>query len=67
MFTDDTSKPDPGTLAPILSETPSSGWMRITSTFGSSVRVPANGVWGVFLNWMAISVAFFGSRLPDRR
>ena len=35
MFTDRTSTPSPGTLAPKRSRMPSSGWMRIASRFGS--------------------------------
>jgi hypothetical protein len=68
MFTELTSNPEPGTFAPIFREIPSSGWIRMTSTFGSRPRVSprVNIVWGVGRNWMAISVAFFGNRLPAR-
>jgi hypothetical protein len=66
MFTELTSKPVPGTLAPIFRESPSSGWTRMTRTFGSrpSVSSRAKGVCGEEWNWMATSVAFFGSLLP---
>ena len=69
MLTELTSKPVPGTLAPIFRETPSSGWTRTTRTFGSrpSVSWRAKGVWGEEWNWMAISVAFFGILFPARR
>src|SRR4029450_8166391 len=65
MFTELTSKPVPGTLAPIFRERPSSGWIRTTSTFGArpSVSSWAKGVCGEEWNWMAASVAFLGGRL----
>src|SRR3712207_8765045 len=69
MLTELISNPAPGTLAPIFRETPSSGWTRTTSTFGSRLSVSwwAKGVCGEEWNWMAISVAFFGILLPARK
>ena len=60
--------PAPGTLAPIASDTPSSGCTCTTSTFGrsSSVAVSSNGGCGARLNWIAIDVSRRGSRLPIR-
>ena len=60
--------PSPGTLAPKRSMIPSSGWMRMASRFGSGcVAVSRNSRWGTSLNWIAISVARLGRRLPMRR
>ena len=58
-----------GTLAPKRSWMPSLGWMRRTSSFGSSCSAAAyeNGRCGTRLNWIATSVTRFGSRLPVRR
>ena len=60
--------PAPGTLAPIASETPSSGWTWISSTFGRSPSpaIDSNGGWGALLNWIAIVVSRRASRLPAR-
>ena len=48
--------PRPGTFAPIASETPSSGWMWMSSTFGRrpSAAVSSKGGCGARLNWIAI-------------
>ena len=69
--------PGPGSWRRSASVMPSSGWMRRTSRLGSmpsagtapaaSGTLPANGEWGTRRNWMTISVARFGSRLPVRR
>ncbi len=60
--------PCPGTLAPIASETPSSGWTWTSRTFArnSSDASLANGGCGARLNSIAIVVSRFGSRLPVR-
>jgi hypothetical protein len=57
-----------GTLAPKRRAMPSLGWMRSTSTFGSSCSEAAyeNGRWGTRLNWMATSLTRFARRLPVR-
>ena len=68
MFTLRTSRPSSGTLAAKRSRMPSSGWMRSASRFASgSVVAPRKSISGGRLNWMAISVARWGSRLPVRR
>src|SRR4028118_1499970 len=53
MLTELTSKPEPGTLAPIFRLRPSSGWTRTTRTFGSrpSVSSRAQGGWGGGGDW----------------
>ena len=63
------ASPCPGTLAPIASDTPSSGWMLRSSTFGRSPssEPASNGGFGARLNWIAIVVSRFGSRLPVRK
>ena len=60
--------PCPGTLAPIASETPSSGWTCTSRTFGRSpsAAVSSNGGCGALLNWIAIVVSRRASRLPAR-
>src|SRR2546427_12787387 len=69
MFTVRRRITGPGILAAIFSEAPSCGWMRITSTLGvnSWTAVFANGRCGGFLNWIAISEAPLGNRLPVRK
>ena len=63
-----TSMPRPGTLAPNRSMIPSSGWIRIASRLASgSLALSLNSWCGTSLNWIAISVARLGSRLPMRR
>src|SRR4030081_1165464 len=56
--------PCPGTLAPIASDTPSSGCTCTSSTFGRrpSEATSPNGGGGARLNWIAI----VGSRRPRR-
>jgi hypothetical protein len=46
---------------------PSSGWMRSSSTFGSSGLPPSNSRCGGCLKWIATSVTRRGRRLPERR
>ena len=60
--------PCPGTFAPTASETPSSGWMWMRSTFGRrpSSSSTSKGGCGARLNWIAIVVSRRGSRLPVR-
>jgi hypothetical protein len=60
--------PWPGTFAPIASETPSSGWMWTSSTFGltPSDAALAKGGCGARLNSIAIVVSRFASRFPTR-
>ena len=60
--------PAPGTFAPIASETPSSGWTWIRSTFGRrpSPAISANGGCGARWNWIAIVVSRRARRLPAR-
>ena len=60
--------PWPGTLAANSSETPSSGWMWQTSTFGRrpSSSTISNGGCGARLNSIAIVVSRRASRLPAR-
>ena len=64
-----TAMPGPGTFEAKRREIPSSGWMRITSVFGSSVApgVPRNSAWGSRLKWSATSVMRRASRFPARR
>ena len=59
------SSPAPGTFAPIASETPSSGWTWIRSTFGRSPSpaISANGGCGARWNWIAIVVSRRGQPL----
>ena len=68
MLTGAISIAGPGSFEPKLSAIPSSGWIRMLRTFG---RIPSprrpNSRCGASLNWIAISVTRFGSRLPDRR
>src|SRR5882672_3647411 len=61
-------RPALGTLAPNLSEMPSSGWMRRVIAFGSSSCVASwpKVMCGGSLNWIRISVTCFGMRLPAR-
>ncbi len=60
--------PWPGTFAPMPTETPSSGWMWTTRTFGRSASAESSskGGWGARLNWIAIVVSRRGIRLPVR-
>ena len=77
MFTDSMRSAWPGILAPKRSVMPSSGWMRRTSWLGSipsvgvapeaTATLPEKGECGTRRNWIAISVARFGMRLPVRR
>ena len=68
MFTLRTSSPSSGTLAAKRSMMPSSGWMRSASRLASGdVALSPKSISGGSLNWMAISVARLGSRLPVRR
>jgi hypothetical protein len=46
---------------------PSSGWMRMMSWLGVTCALAEPKRWsGASLNWMAISVTRFVSRLPER-
>src|SRR4028118_1252014 len=69
MFTELTSKPEPGTLAPIFRLRPSSGWTRTTRTFGSrpSVSWRAKGGWGEGWEWGGGSGGLFRVLFPARR
>ena len=69
MFTVRIWRPWPGTLAPKRRRMPSSGWMRMASTFGSTWLTPARekSASGARRNWTAISVTRLGSVLPVRR
>ena len=60
--------PAPGTLAPIASETPSSGWTWISRTFGRSPSpaIASKGGCGARWNWIATVVSRRPRRLPAR-
>ena len=58
----------PGTFESNFSEIPSSGWMRMASTFDCIRRLDIllNSGYGAGRKWMEMSVTRFGRRLPAR-
>ena len=58
----------PGSFESNLSEIPSSGWMRIASTF-ACIFIPnrLKSGYGAGRKWIEMSVTRFGRRLPARR
>ena len=68
MWTVRSVRPWPGTFAANSSDTPSSGWMCTTRTFGCSSPSAdsSNGGCGARLNSIAIVVSRRASRFPAR-
>src|SRR3954465_15939966 len=69
MVTGDVRTVGPGTFESNFSEMPSSGWMRMASTFGCIVTCVSllNSGYDHGRKWIEMSVTRFGRRLPARK